>query len=288
MDLQQIFANSWTWVTWIRYAGLILIFIFACYSYSEQVKRVKYAVKLNSDYYRKVVALNQKYNFHWNIPGNGIILFCEQETTKAKYDRRRLEDILYENIQERMLMIRQTLRNVDINRNLYSQYQSELSRLRSTITVADCERLNIPVWRFEKEEQILVASIIQNPIITLQARCEKIYRSPAGRNTYRSTFTFSEKTIQDTVVKVQEDAKRKSTESYRRKAERQRVTEKLRYQVMRRDGFRCQLCGATQADGVKLHVDHIIPVSKGGTSDIGNLRTLCDRCNRGKGDQFEF
>ena len=65
-------------------------------------------------------------------------------------------------------------------------------------------------------------------------------------------------------------------------------TEKLRYQVMRRDGFRCQLCGATQADGVKLHVDHIIPVSKGGTSDIGNLRTLCDRCNRGKGDQFEF
>ena len=57
---------------------------------------------------------------------------------------------------------------------------------------------------------------------------------------------------------------------------------------MRRDGFRCQLCGATQADGVKLHVDHIIPISKGGTSDIDNLRTLCERCNRGKGDQFEF
>lgn len=139
MNLQQIFANSWTWITWINYVGLILIFILACYSYSEQVKRVKNAVELNSNYYREVVALNQKYNFYRNIPGNGIILFCEQETTKAKYDRRRLEDILYENIQERMLMIKQTLRNVDTNRNLYSRYQSELSRLRSTVTVADCE-----------------------------------------------------------------------------------------------------------------------------------------------------
>ena len=108
-------------------------------------------------------------------------------------------------------MIKQTLRNVDTNRNLYSRYQSELSRLRSTVTVADCERLNIPIWRFEKEEQILVASIIQNPIVTLQARCEKIYRSPAGRNTYRSTIQINKKTKQKPNNKDQKEPKGKTT-----------------------------------------------------------------------------
>ena len=61
----------------------------------------------------------------------------------------------------------------------------------------------------------------------------------------------------------------------------------LRYDVFRRDGFRCQICGASQASGATLHVDHIIPVSKGGKTELSNLRTLCDRCNIGKGAKLE-
>ena len=38
---------------------------------------------------------------------------------------------------------------------------------------------------------------------------------------------------------------------------------------------------------VKLHVDHIKPVSKGGKTELSNLRTLCERCNLGKSDKFE-
>lgn len=69
--------------------------------------------------------------------------------------------------------------------------------------------------------------------------------------------------------------------------QRRLMTDSLRYDVMQRDGFRCQLCGATAADGYKLHVDHIIPVSKGGKTEMGNLRTLCERCNMGKGAKIE-
>ena len=273
----------------MRYVILLLLFAAACcLLHSKRMKKLRSAIKANSDYYRKVLELNQKYTFCEDIPENGVLLFCERETTKAKYDRRRLEDVLYKNVQERILTIIQTLNNVDTNRALYYNYQSELHELHSTITPDDSKRLHISFARLVKEEQRLVANIVQYPIISLQAQCEKVYTSPAGRNTYRSSYTFSEKSIQGTVAKIHEDEKRRNTEAYRRKAERQRVTEKLRYQVMRRDGFRCQLCGATQADGVKLHVDHIIPISKGGTSDIENLRTLCDRCNRGKGDQIEF
>ena len=69
--------------------------------------------------------------------------------------------------------------------------------------------------------------------------------------------------------------------------QRRLMTDSLRYDVMRRDGFRCKLCGMTANDGVKLHVDHIIAVSKGGKTELSNLRTLCERCNLGKSDKSE-
>lgn len=69
--------------------------------------------------------------------------------------------------------------------------------------------------------------------------------------------------------------------------QRRLMSDSLRYQVLARDNFRCQICGSTQADGVKLHVDHIFPVSKGGKTELSNLRTLCERCNMGKRDRIE-
>lgn len=65
--------------------------------------------------------------------------------------------------------------------------------------------------------------------------------------------------------------------------ERRRMTKHLRYEVLKRDGFRCRFCGATADDGAQLHVDHIIPISKGGRTEIDNLQTLCLECNLGKG-----
>lgn len=62
------------------------------------------------------------------------------------------------------------------------------------------------------------------------------------------------------------------------------VPKRMRFRVMRRDGFRCQLCGLGQQDGVKLEVDHKVPVAKGGKTDERNLWTLCHPCNNGKSD----
>ena len=69
--------------------------------------------------------------------------------------------------------------------------------------------------------------------------------------------------------------------------ERSKLSASLRYDILKRDGFKCQICGATIKDGVKLHVDHIFPVSKGGKTEPNNLRTLCDKCNLGKSDKIE-
>ena len=70
------------------------------------------------------------------------------------------------------------------------------------------------------------------------------------------------------------------------KKERGILTLKLRYQIFKRDNFKCVLCGAT-AGTAKLEIDHIIPTSKGGKTIKSNLRTLCFKCNRGKGNARE-
>ncbi len=45
--------------------------------------------------------------------------------------------------------------------------------------------------------------------------------------------------------------------------------------IMQRDAHRCVVCGAGQADGVELQVDHIKPKDKGGRATIDNGQTLC-------------
>jgi Homing endonuclease associated repeat/HNH endonuclease len=57
---------------------------------------------------------------------------------------------------------------------------------------------------------------------------------------------------------------------------------RLRAIVLMRDGARCQMCGAEARNGAQLHVDHILPWSKGGTTTLENLRILCNVCNIGK------
>ena len=57
-----------------------------------------------------------------------------------------------------------------------------------------------------------------------------------------------------------------------------------RAQVLLRDGATCRMCGARPENGARLHVDHIVPWSKGGKTVLENLQILCERCNIGKSD----
>lgn len=59
------------------------------------------------------------------------------------------------------------------------------------------------------------------------------------------------------------------------------VSKRLRFEILRRDNFRCNYCGAT-SDETELHVDHLVPVALGGTDDAHNLVTACADCNSGK------
>lgn len=64
------------------------------------------------------------------------------------------------------------------------------------------------------------------------------------------------------------------------------INAKLRYSILQRDNSTCQRCGRTPKDGIKLHVDHKLPVDLGGTNDPENLWTMCEECNGGKKNFF--
>ncbi|MEO1503139.1 MAG: HNH endonuclease [Pseudomonadota bacterium] len=53
--------------------------------------------------------------------------------------------------------------------------------------------------------------------------------------------------------------------------------------VIQRDGYRCAYC---EKQCYSPHVDHIVPVSRGGTHDLSNLTVACPACNLSKGDKL--
>lgn len=69
---------------------------------------------------------------------------------------------------------------------------------------------------------------------------------------------------------------------------RREISDRQRFKIFVRDGFRCKSCGASplMTPGVELHVDHILPWSKGGETVDENLETKCKQCNLGKGNAF--
>ena len=62
---------------------------------------------------------------------------------------------------------------------------------------------------------------------------------------------------------------------------RKTIPPRLRFEVLKRDGFACVYCGAA-APGVLLQVDHVEAMSLGGSDEINNLVTACSTCNGGK------
>lgn len=78
--------------------------------------------------------------------------------------------------------------------------------------------------------------------------------------------------------------KRGETIWSRRKQSYGNISGSFKYEILKRAGFRCELCGVS-ADIRALEVDHIVPRNKYGTDDMHNLQALCYNCNSMKSDK---
>ena len=65
-----------------------------------------------------------------------------------------------------------------------------------------------------------------------------------------------------------------------------KIPSKMRVEILNRDGNKCLWCGRSSADGITLHIDHIVAEHFKGSTTHDNLGTLCNGCNLGKSSQY--
>lgn len=206
--------------------------------------------------------------------------------SKNQFDKFDLYSYMIDCISERENFYNSIISCVEFNRNQYSKYKNIISKIDATVD--DCiKKLKIKKEIFLKYEEQIFNNLIQKPILDTTVHCCVYYSSPKGRNHYNREYKCNYISLIDLVQRAKQLKEERTHRQEQIKYERLKMSDSLRYDILKRDNFRCQICGSTQADGVKLHVDHIIPVSKGGKTERNNLRTLCDRCNLGKSNKIE-
>jgi len=67
---------------------------------------------------------------------------------------------------------------------------------------------------------------------------------------------------------------------------KERIPLNLRRRVIERDGFYCVYCDDDLRDA-EIHMDHVIPESRGGETSYSNLQVTCRKCNLAKGTLSE-
>lgn len=248
------------------------------------VTKKQYEIVLeNSAYYKRVLELNKRTVYHQEIAGNGTVYYVMHVNSKAKFDRTEEIASLFEYLSLYSTEMSNYLRMVSENRISYRTYQTEFKSLVSTVTPEEAKALHVNYDIFCDIEQRLVDSAKLSMIQDLTITCAVEYTSPQGMRHYSKHCTYLESEIRTAMQHLVTREAYMQSEAWRRKNERAKVTPSLRYDVMKRDGFRCCLCGRSAGNGIELEVDHIVPVSKGGSTTYSNLQTLCWECNRGKG-----
>lgn len=239
------------------------------------------------DRYAALLTLNQKYHFH------------ELELDYT-YDVELSSARSFKNFDYSAWFLKQMRQEYDsfcgkieqavANQSMLQDYECGLNELPARAVKRK--------WR--RRETRCMAKAILRPVVEFIVTVNFSYTSPAGRNHYEDKHVFSmdeinaycqswRKRSEFVLFQSQQAKSRRVSSSGVSEAfiQTQRsIAKSLRYDILERDGFACQICGRTVADGVKLEVDHIIPVSKGGRSVPKNLRTLCYDCNRGKGTKI--
>ena len=137
-------------------------------------------------------------------------------------------------------------------------------------------------------ERIMLKTSRIKPVMSLTMHSFAQYTSAKGRVSEKKWLDYPFESIIQLLQEAKQELAYEQSRIGQMKKERGRLSASLRYEILKRDHFMCKLCGRTKSDGVKLHVDHIFPIAKGGKTEPHNLRVLCDECNLGKKDKVEI
>ena len=259
-------------------SGVILILML----YNKQ-KYKKYCQKMvaeNSDALKQLEEINSRYHFY-NIHNYNRYIRYKVENKKYYY-LLNAENVAIDYFINNYDYLINDIENTINNQILYQEYMNDVSNITKGIDESLLKSLNIKRKKFEEIEENIFKNNIYNINLNLTFTVKFVYTSKKGRVRLRRVDTLN----CDDLLAIREKANKKNVYKKNYNLERSKMTDSLRYDVLKRDNFRCCLCGVSASDGAVLHVDHIKPVSKGGKTEYNNLQTLCDRCNLGKSNKY--
>ncbi len=261
--------------------GIFLICYFTQRKYDNFVKE-------NSICLSQLKEINSRYKFY------PFVSFDQQHTydNEIFYESISCADYLIYQLQFIRKDVLTQIKNTCSNREQYSQYLGEVK----AITQFGQFKVSIGKLKLDKlikiEKLLVERQTLREPCtqfsLTVTLYCSKIngqvydwkrYSFSAAEistfikrlNNKRGDF-YNDRGIWDALCRV----------------ERGKVSNKMRFAIYERDGYRCRHCGVYGRYNkyVQLEIDHIIPIAKGGKTTYDNLQTLCHKCNVEKGDRL--
>lgn len=262
------------------FALAIIVLVIYCICRSKKKKQY---LKSNGEKFRKLIVLNKKYYFD---PIKFDYTINHRLDSKRKLDKLSFRDLLLYFYDNNMYDIKDMFHAYVEQTNLYTNYEKEYEDILNEKIDYDAEILDKKLFKtvedfINYEDNWVLKLKIKNKN-RYEVSIHATYTSPQGRNHWYRDETFEA----DELKNFDDIIRRKYEYQYSKEYQRSLMTDSLRYDVLKRDHYRCQLCGALASEGAQLEVDHIIPVSKGGKTEMSNLQTLCKSCNRGKSDKY--
>ena len=252
---------------------LVFMILFAIVVRRKTIKNIRET----SNRYLAYKALCTKYQY---LYVEGDTEYYVRLESKYKFDHFDFDKYVFGQVCKERDKFEEMLDAVEINRKLLTEFEEEYKLLPDFTE-------NPPSWLYSVLERTVMRNEEKHrksPTTKFTITCSIRYTSPAGRNRYANNQTYTTEDVEGFVNQSYALEKERETKEYQRKI----LTPSLRYDILKRDNFKCVICGRTpKRDGITLHVDHIIPVSKGGKTEPENLRTLCSICNLGKSDKYD-
>ena len=286
----EIGSNAWINIAnfdipaYIVLVILLLIFLLLVVTVVAVKTLIFKRVQKYSTKYHQLLEINKKYVFK-DLPE--LEKIYKTYSSLQQFRNRDFYNELLQTISKAKNTYRKLIADAEENQRLFRTYISEVLALEKS-SKESAQKSRLPQKLFKKVEDVAVSRGTLQPVLGTSVFIVTQYTSPKGRNSYRDEHLFLFEQVQSAYHEAERIEERRKQVTEQRRRERAKMTPSLRYEVLRRDHFRCQICGAEQSDGVKLHVDHIIPIAKGGKTELSNLRTLCDLCNIGKGAKTEM
>ena len=256
-----------------------IYFLIKEFNKKENLKVIKSSKKLAA-----LQDLNNRTSFR-KLQRN--IQIIRKYDNKSHYNRIQESYLLSSIVRENIVFYTQYLEYLQENRIKNIEYHKELEQIKKIKSDVNYSELNISERSYlEREERLFKKNTI-DAVVEGTVEIVMSYSSPKGRVNLLKSKKFSSNDLKVCVESIATNKLDRYTYKQLALVERGKVSDSLRYDILRRDNFKCVICGASQHQGARLHVDHIVPIAKGGKSTPDNLRTLCERCNIGKSDKLE-